>query len=282
MYCAKCRSKIDKGDVVCRQCGASLVLPKPGDAGQEPGIMKKNAAVPMPVPAVDAEKQVFNVESIMGKTFSIFGENFLLYIALGICAGAGDLLKLVIQDTSPPVIKLAGGLASIACSLVFYIIIMLMAYNKYNDRAAKLRDLPGRIISLLPALTLIAVIYYALVLSGLVLLVVPGIYAFTVFSIADAVYLAENKGVRECFMESRRLIKGRFFDVFTAVFIFTVLLPFLTEIGRMIYEARTGNKVPDNTDVIIGFITGIIAAPLGSISTIVIYMQAKRAAGEQT
>jgi len=272
MYCAKCRAKIDKGDEVCKSCGASLVLPKPGTAEKIPVIIKETAAAPA---------QVFNIESIIGKTLSIFADNAFLFIVLGVCAGAGDLLKLAIPETALPVFKLAGNLISIVCSLVFYIAIMLVAYKKYDDRTARLGDISGRTMDLLPVLTLIAIIYYLLVFLGLVLLIVPGIYALTVFSIADAVYLAEKKQVQDCFKESRRLIKGHFFDVFTAAFIFVFLLPFLTEIGKAIYEARTGNKVGNNADEIIGFFIGIFAAPLGSISTIVIYMQAKRVAGEQ-
>lgn len=272
MYCAKCRAKVETGDEVCKNCGARLVLPKAAAAE------KIRPAITVNTPA---QTRNFNIETIIGKTFSIFADNALLFITLGACSGAGGLLKLAVPETALPVFKLAGNLTAILFSLVFYVVLIILAYNEYNGR----NDPPGEVfdltLNLLPALTLIAVIYYLMVFLGFILLIVPGIYALTVFSVADAVYLAERKKVGECFMESRRLIKGHFFDVFTAVFIFMFLLPLLVGIGGVLYEARTGAKLGAVPDELIDFFTGIFIVPLGSISTVVIYMQAKRDAAGQ-
>lgn len=67
----------------------------------------------------------------------------------------------------------------------------------------------------LPYLTLIAVdLLFALAVAvGLVLLVVPGVVAFTWFALAPAVVEIEGAGVRGSFRRSRELVRGNFWRV---------------------------------------------------------------------
>ena len=95
---------------------------------------------------------------------------------------------------------------------VFYTGVVAAAVTSH--RSGVRREL-SEVVRHLPFLRLLAVdILFALLVGvGLILLIVPGVIAFTWFSLAPAAVEIEGRGVRDAFRRSRELVRGNFWRV---------------------------------------------------------------------
>jgi hypothetical protein len=95
---------------------------------------------------------------------------------------------------------------------VFYTGVVAAAVTSHRSGV---RHELSEIVRHLPLLRLLAVdILFALLVGvGLVLLVVPGVIAFTWFALAPAAVEIEGRGVRDAFRRSRALVRGNFWRV---------------------------------------------------------------------
>lgn len=80
--------------------------------------------------------------------------------------------------------------------------------HPHDGRPPSLREIAG-MVSYGPLIA-IDLIYGALVAVGLVLFVVPGVLAFVWLGLAAPVVEIERRGVREAFLRSARLVRGKF------------------------------------------------------------------------
>jgi hypothetical protein len=110
---------------------------------------------------------------------------------------------------------------------------------------------------------------------GLVLLVAPGVVAFTWFALAGPLIELEDQGIRSTFARSRQLVRGRFWTVFA------ILAPLL-----LATQALTGVVLSVSHDAIgspflsawIGeSVTSIVLSPFYAVAAVLITLELRRA-----
>lgn len=140
----------------------------------------------------------------------------VLFAPLGLIEVLSEDLRDVETDDGWVVLEAAAagfGLAATALvGDVFYTGVVAAAVGM---RRGGVRQDLAQVARQLPYLTLIAVdLLFALAVGiGLLLLVVPGVVAFTWYALAPAVVEIEHRGAREAFARSRRLVRGNFWRV---------------------------------------------------------------------
>lgn len=125
---------------------------------------------------------------------------------------------------------------------IFYTGAVTISLTRPHDgRPPSLREI-ARMVSYGPLIA-VDLIYGALVATGLVALVVPGLLAFVWLGLAAPVVEIERHGVRAAFRRSVRLVRGRF------LFVAAVLIPIelvgdaLTELATSLTHRLFGSEL---------------------------------------
>jgi hypothetical protein len=124
---------------------------------------------------------------------------------------------------------------------------------------------------------LIAVdILYGLgVAVGLLLLVVPGVMAFTWFALAGPLIELEDDTVKSSFRRSRRLVRGRFWTVLAVLGPITLVSEFLTNAVLSLSHGAIAS--PIISDWIGESVTSIALSPFYAVAAVLITLQVTRA-----
>ncbi len=126
-------------------------------------------------------------------------------------------------------------------------------------------------------LTLIVVSILAGIATGIgiVLLIVPGLYLLTIWSVVAPVVVVERTGVFEAFGRSRALVKGHGWQVFGVImFVFVILLVVAVATALLI------NAVGDAGGSLIGWALNVLTAPITALVAAVLYFVLRVAHGE--
>jgi hypothetical protein len=109
---------------------------------------------------------------------------------------------------------------------------------------------------------------------GLVLLVVPGVVAFTWFALAGPLVELEKDGVKESFTHSRRLVRGRFWTVLAVLGPITLVSELLTDAvlalsHGAIHSAFLGDWIGES-------VTNVVISPLYAVAAVLITLELRR------
>ena len=116
-----------------------------------------------------------------------------------------------------------------------------------------------------------------LVVVGLILLVVPGVWVYVVFSVAVPVLLLEQTGVGEALGRSRELVKGRWWATFGTLLLWGVILPAIAEIAiSLLLSVILNDAIHSPTAFVLiqglkRFIAEVLFAPFGAAVVTAIY-----------
>ena len=106
-----------------------------------------------------------------------------------------------------------------------------------------------------------------IVVIGLILLVVPGLYALTIFAVVAPVIVLERVGVFDSLGRSRALVKGNGWNVF-GVIIVAFLITFLVSAVLGAIGAVIGGVV---VHIIFSVLANTITAPIAALVSAVLY-----------
>lgn len=114
--------------------------------------------------------------------------------------------------------------------------------HPHGDEPPSLREIArtvkyGRLIA-------VDLIYGLIVAVGLVLFLAPGILAFVWLGLAAPVVEIERRGVREAFVRSWRLVRGRFWLVLGVLVPIEVVGDGLTDLATSLAHSLLGNSLP--------------------------------------
>jgi hypothetical protein len=108
------------------------------------------------------------------------------------------------------------------------------------------------------------------VLGGLILLIVPGLYLFTIWALISPVIVMEKAGVMDSFGRSRALVRGNGWQVFGVI----VLIFILNGIASAVLSSLFNGIASDAVGYGLGtWISSILVGPVGGIATAVMYFQ---------
>lgn len=207
---------------------------------------------------------------VIGKVFRIYAERaaVLLPVAalLFLVAAVFRLLGL-----DSPGLGLVGGLVGLLLSTLYTGMVVELVNDVRDGRLDQ--SVGGLFRSVTPILLpLLAVsILTAIGIGiGLVLLIVPGLFLATIWSVVAPVTVLERPGVLAAFGRSRELVKGNGWQVFGVIVLFIVI--FLA-IGIVL--AILGALASDVGEVALGYVGDVLTAPLVALASAVLYFELK-------
>jgi hypothetical protein len=108
------------------------------------------------------------------------------------------------------------------------------------------------------------------ILIGLALLIIPGLFLLTFWSVVAPVTVLERPGVFAAFSRSWELVKGNGWQVFGVIVMFILIF-----IAIGIVLAIIGAILGDAGEVILGYVGSVITAPLVALAASVLYFDLK-------
>lgn len=170
----------------------------------------------------------FDIGRVIGRTFAALGANPAVFFGLSFLvfgvAGTGSTyavttatqdIALGESEGSLAFLLLGGAyLASLVCSTIAQAAIIFAAIEYYAGRRASITaSLSQAIPHILPLLA-IYVLYAVGLAAGMILLIIPGIILWVLWSVVIPVRVAERTGILGSFSRSRKLTKGNRWSVF--------------------------------------------------------------------
>jgi hypothetical protein len=126
-------------------------------------------------------------------------------------------------------------------------------------------------------ITLLAVsILFGLgVAVGFVLLIIPGLFLLTIWSVTAPVVVLERTGVLRAFSRSRELVRGNGWSVFAVILVVFVGLAVVSTLAAIL-----SSGLGDVGSAIVSWLVTAATAPLSALTAAVLYLTLRERAGE--
>ncbi|HYW30070.1 MAG TPA: hypothetical protein VE869_01090 [Gemmatimonas sp.] len=219
----------------------------------------------------DTTLRVRSTSEIVDASFALYRRDFLQYVMIGALAYSPLIIVFILLQgmTSTTGLLVAGitYLVTIVCLALVSGMIAKMGSDVYlggtADVAATMRAVMPRVPSLLLATVLVGVI----VMFGLFLLIVPGVYLYTrLFAVPQMVVL-EGLGPMEAIGRSWALTKGHGGHTFlTLLLVYGIY--FVISIGVTLTTLAMGSVV---VQTVSGMLLGILCYPILTLVALVLY-----------
>lgn len=172
------------------------------------------------------KKNPLNPFLLLYKTLSLFQNNifqyFILTMLFFIPFTACEYIffnntKLKTYITSAGSVELYNlicvllGILGAALFLAYTLSIVGLTDSIYYSKKETVFEVFANAVKKLPKFVLLKVIYVAKIIPWLLLLVLPGIYKFVLYSFAGLIYLVEEKDINESYNQSIRMVRPHWF-----------------------------------------------------------------------
>jgi ABC-type multidrug transport system fused ATPase/permease subunit len=217
-----------------------------------------------------------DVGQVLSRVFEIYKDQaaVLLPVAAAVFLVQAVIAAVLVSASSVLVI-LAILVGVVFSTLYAGMVVELVSDVQDGRRDHSVGQLFGAVTGVVLPLILAGLVVGILVAIGLVLLIVPGLFALTIFAVVAPSIVVERKGVGEALGRSRELVRGNAMSVFgviVVVFLLTVVVSAV--VGAIGGGAGTGGRV------VAEFIARTLTAPLGALAAAVLYFELRRAKGE--
>lgn len=214
--------------------------------------------------------QPMDLGEILNTTFNLYRDNFTLFA--GICAvivvPEAVLLSLFAVSHSTIFVLLA--------ALVSLTVPFLLTGALAQAVSARYLGRPMTIAQAYQALgsgtilTLVAVSFLSgiLVLIGLILVVIPGIYLAVRFTVASQAAVLEREGVTDSLRRSWRLVEGKWWHVFGIVVVVSILVGVLERLAGSLGSSIAGDVLGTGLSTAI---VGILIQPIQAIALTLLF-----------
>jgi hypothetical protein len=197
--------------------------------------------------ATSAPQKRISVGDVINETFSIYGANFgpligsalIVFIVVGILAGVLLAVGGVILGILAAIIRLAGE------ALYVGFVVKLVEDVRDGRRDQTMGDLFSAAAPSILSLIAFGILFGIGVGIGLILIIIPGLILITFWAVGAPAIVAEGAGPIEAFGRSWRLVRGSAWSVFGALLVTLIIV------------------------IVIGFVLGAIATPIGNGAIIV-------------
>jgi uncharacterized membrane protein len=162
--------------------------------------------------------------------------------------------------------------------LVFWVLSILyqgfvveLVSSAEANRRSDISQLMHAVTPVLGTLLVISIIFAVGVGIGFVLIIIPGLFLLTIWSVVVPVEVLEHKGIVGSFERSRELVRGNGWNVFgviVIVWIVTVAISFL--VGLL--AAPLGHIGRD----LVQWAVNVAVAPIVALSATVLYLELRR------
>jgi hypothetical protein len=217
-----------------------------------------------------------NVGGVISEVFEIYRDQaaVLLPAALVVFAIEG-ILSGVLVAIHPILIIVAVIVQLVATYLYQGMVVELVADVQDGRRDASVGDLFRSVTPVLLPLIAVGILAGLGIAIGFVLLIVPGLFLLTIWSVVSPVVVLERPGVLPAFGRSQNLVRDNGWQVLGVVAVFFLILLVVNAVLSAI-----GNAIGPAGSVVADVIASVIAAPLLALAAASIYFSLRRAKGE--
>ena len=205
---------------------------------------------------------------VIGETFEIYRAHFavLIVTALAVFVVAG-LIQGLASEIDGILGSIIGGIVNlIAVALYTGFVVKLVEDIRDGRRDFSTGELLSAATPALGALILNSILRGIGIVIGFILLIVPGLYLLTIWSVTSPAIVAERAGAIDAFGRSHQLVKGNGWPVFGAI-----VLAFLITIGVSIVAAAIGAAFGVAGAIVLGIIASALTAPVAALVASVLF-----------
>lgn len=216
------------------------------------------------------------VGAVIRKVWSIYVDQApVLMPAAAVVFVFTGILSTVLLRASSGLALLSTLIGLIATTLFTGMVVQLVADVQDGRRDATPGQLLRAAVPVIGSLILVALAVGILTVIGFLLLVIPGLIALTVWSVAAPVVVLEHPQGLKAMGRSRQLVSGNGWQVFGVILVLGVAVAIVAGVIEIAAEsAGTG------VGVVVRVVVGVLTAPLSALGAAVLYFELLRAHGE--
>lgn len=211
-----------------------------------------------------------NLGDILNTTFNLYRDNFSLFA--GICAVIvvpQAILVALFAATHSLLFILLSALLSVAVPFLLTGALAEAVSARYLGRPMTIAG-AYEALGTGTLLVLVGVSFLAgiMVLIGLILLIIPGIYLAVRFTVAAQAVVLERQGVTDSLRRSWNLVEGNWWRTFGIVLVVAILVSVLERIVGSIVGAAAGDVLGTGLSTAV---VGILIQPIQAIALTLLY-----------
>lgn len=231
---------------------------------------------------------------IIKRSWSLYWSNWTKLVAIAawsiIPVVASLLIAYIPQQLWPAALflSIAVGIGAVIIGLwVYATLTMIIARMYYNEKFDE-KEIYQRAWEKIIPLLWVSILSGLVIFAGTLLFVIPGILFAVWFAFASVVNILEGTKGREALSESKKLVEGKWWSVFwrfiATYFVFGVLFYLAVIVIMVLIGLLMGGfeAFADPSDTLIWLeniaqgVINVIAMPLFSAVTIIIYLELKK------
>jgi hypothetical protein len=211
---------------------------------------------------------------IISEVFRIYREQagVLLPVAI-VLFGINALVGYFLRDGA---LALIASIVSLVIATFYHGMVVQLVRDVIDGRRdSSAGDLLRSVSPVVLTLIVVSILAGLATGIGFILLIVPGLYLMTIWSVIAPVVVVERTGVFDSFGRSRALVKGHGWQVFGVIVLVVVLLLVVTIITAILIDA-----VGDAGGSAISWALNVLTAPITALVAAVLYFALRVAHGE--
>jgi hypothetical protein len=214
-----------------------------------------------------------DVGAVIRRVFDIYVDRApVLMPAAAVVFVFTGILSALLVAASAGLALLAVLIYVVATTIFTGVVVELVADLQDGRRDAGARELLRRAMPVIGQLLLVAIVAALCVFVGLAFFVIPGLFLFTIWSVAAPVVVLEHPPGLRALQRSRELVRGNGWQVFGVLLVLDIAV--LVVAGALELAAESAGT---GAGIVVRVILGVLTAPLSALAASVLYFQLRTA-----
>jgi hypothetical protein len=210
-----------------------------------------------------------DVGAVISRVFSIYVDQApVLMPAAAVVFVLTGILSAVLIAASPLLSILALIISLVATTLFTGMVVELVADVQDGRRDAGVGRLLAAARPVIGSLILVAIVAGIAIGIGLVLIIIPGLFLITIWSVFAPVIVLEHPSGLKSLGRSRELVRGNGWRVFGVILVLVVGV----EIVAAVLEA-IADSAGTGASIVVRVVVQILTAPLAALAASVLYFE---------
>lgn len=217
---------------------------------------------------MEASSGRIDATRVVGEAFDTYRENFgALFGGAIVVLGITGLINGLLASTGSVFLVLIGAIIALVGSVLYVgYVVKLVQDVRDGRRDFSAGDLFSAAAPFIGVLILIGILFGIAVTIGFILLIIPGLFLITIWSVVAPAAVVENTGVFGSFGRSHELVKGNGWAVFGAI-----VITFLIVIVASFILSAIGAAIGDAGRVIFQIIGNVLLMPVYALVSAILF-----------
>jgi hypothetical protein len=210
-----------------------------------------------------------DVGAVIRRVFDIYVDQAaVLMPAAAVVFVFTGIIAAVLVVASPALALVAVIIDLVAGTLFTGMVVELVADVQNGRRDSSPGQLLRAATPVLGQLILVGIVAGIGIVIGFVLIIVPGLFLITIWSVAAPVVVLEHPGVLPALRRSRELVRGNGWQVFGVILVLYIFVGAVSFIIEGIADSA-GSGI----GIVVRVIVGVLTAPLSALAAAVLYFE---------